>query len=345
MFSSRANPTTSSSLAPASGVVVVGGGYWGKNLVRNFAELQGLVALVDTRPEVLASFKQTYPCLATYTTLDEALTHPAVAGVVIATPSPSHAPLAKQALLADKAVYVEKPLATNFADAQALVALSQQRNQVLMVGHLLVYHPVVNRVRYELEQGVLGPLQLIESYRLNWNVPRHDRNVWWDLAPHDLSMIQYLTQLELTHVHHVQATTTRPDDGKADDVLAQFELTGGLLGRVHTSWVSPTKRVTMRVQGEGGAFVFDDTLPPEQKLKFVRVARNGHREERALEFLPLEPLKLECQHFLNALHNDQAPQTNATTGMAIVRWLDQVQAWLTPLEAKAAPTPVPLPAE
>ena len=320
---------------PEQGIVVVGGGYWGKNLVRNFAQLQGLVALVDSRPEVLAQFKQTYPWLATYTQLDQALEHPAVNGVVIATPSASHAPLAKQALLAGKGVYVEKPLATCYADAKALVDLSQQQQCVLMVGHLLVYHPVVNRVRYELEQGVLGPLQLIESVRLNWNVPRHDRNVWWDLAPHDLSMIQYLTQQDLQSIRHVEALTTRPDDGKADEVLAHLTLTQELQARVHVSWVSPTKRVTMRVQGEGGAFVFDDTLPPDRKLTFVRVTRSGQREERHLEFLPLEPLKLECQHFLNALHQHQPPQTNAVTGMTIVQWLDAVQAYLSPSEAAA----------
>jgi UDP-2-acetamido-3-amino-2,3-dideoxy-glucuronate N-acetyltransferase len=180
---------------PIPQVCVIGAGYWGQNLIRNFHQLGALAMVCDARPEVLARLQEAYPQLTLVQTLEEALEQAPALGIVsmvVATPSVTHYAVGSAVLNAGFHVYIEKPLATSLVDAQALVSLAEKKHLKLMVGHLLMYHPAVIRIKELIDQGRLGTLRYLQSDRLNFNVPRADRNALWDLAVHDLAMLDCL---------------------------------------------------------------------------------------------------------------------------------------------------------
>ena len=307
-------------------VAVIGAGHWGKNLVRNFYQLGALAAVCDAmpRPELQAEFsKATW-----YTDWRDALHHPKLDGVVIATPSHTHFDIASQSLMLGKHVYVEKPMTTNSPDAEALLALSQHENRVLMVGHLLMYHPAVNRLKQLIQQDELGDIKAIQSDRLSFNPNRPDSNVLWDLAPHDLSLACFLLDAEPEAV--LSASGHRVgDDGRLDDVKATLRFPGGVAVDIHTSWVNPVKQVQLVVHGSRATAVLDD-VQTTNKLQVFTKAPEGRALPIAStpEWLALEPLKLECQHFINCLTHNSRPRSDAQNGLAIVQMIEQIQAML-----------------
>lgn len=303
-------------------IAVIGAGYWGRNLIRNFDQLDGLAAICDTRPQVLAQFQADYPtafCTVSYT---ELLQRPDVLGVVIATPGQTHFHLARQAIEAGKHVYVEKPLTTTLSEALLLAQLADEAQRVLMVGHLLVHHPVVNRLKLLIKQGVLGQIGYLHSDRLNWNQGRADSGVLWDLAPHDLSMMIYLLDQEPLALEAATGIASNPADGKVDDVQLVYGFPGGVTATIHTSWVYPKKQVQLIVKGTQATALFDDTLPLERKLQIIHHGRPGQWDIEPVEALPLEPLKLECQHFINAVRDGLPIQTGIESGVGVTRWLE-----------------------
>jgi UDP-2-acetamido-3-amino-2,3-dideoxy-glucuronate N-acetyltransferase len=309
-------------------IAVVGAGYWGKFLIRNFHELGGLGWIVDNRPEILAQLIQQYPDVVGIATLEELLALPLKPdGVIIATPSLTHYTLGKKVIAAGIPLYVEKPLATTLSDAQALVALAEANNLPLMVGHLLLYHPAINRIKSLIDEGVLGKIRYIQSDRLNYNKGRADRNVLWDLAPHDFSVLFYLTNEQ--PVVAMQATGHNLlgiDDEKLDHVQVQFTFADGTLGYTQASWAYPKKQVQLLVVGSEGSVILDDTLPLENRLTLVKTTPSGVRETLPVPYLPLEPLRLECLHWLNCLGGQQVSQSQGkTNGLLVVHWLEQVQ--------------------
>lgn len=317
-------------------VGVVGCGYWGKNLVRNFYELGALAWVCDSRPEVLAGLKTQYPGVQLALTVDELLKDPTLDALVVATPSLSHYSLAQQGLLAGKHVYVEKPLATTEEEAELLLQTADQLGLKLMVGHLLVYHPAMNRLRQLIETGELGEIQYLQSDRLNYNVGRNDRNVMWDLMPHDLAAAMYLLNanpVELSYACGVATGADKKLDQVSVGLVFEGKKTLGTTVQLNASWVYPKKQVQLIVKGSKASAILDDTLPGEQKLSLIK--QNG--VERLVEhppYLDLEPLKLECQHWLGVLQNLQHPLENAPTfepktdgqsALTVVRWLEQAQ--------------------
>lgn len=311
-------------------IAVVGAGYWGKNLIRNFNALGHLHTICDARPDALAHFQAEYPHITGELSFDAVLANPDIDAVVLATPSLTHYPFGKQVLEAGKHLYVEKPLATTLKDAQDLVQVAQAHQKTLMVGHLLMYHPAINRVKQVIDSGVLGDLRYIQSDRLNYNHGRNDRNVFWDLAPHDLSVLIYLMNGEVPHVKAVTAQNTSAVDDKIDLVQASFQFKSGVIAHLQTSWVYPKKQVQLLVVGTQASLILDDTLPLANRLVQVHFDEAGHRHETAVEYLPLEPLRLECQHFVNALEGGWQPQSDERNGLAVVEVLEKVQAQLGP---------------
>ena len=324
-----------------AGIAVVGCGHWGKNLVRNFHQLDVLVAVCDAQEATRESFQAEYPHLTAYSRYEDILTNPAIDGVVISTPSHLHYTMAKAALFADKHVYVEKPVATSVDDAEEMVALARRLNKTLMVGHLLLYHPVVNRLKQLIDEGYLGDIRYIESDRLNHNPVRPDKSVIWDLGPHDLSMMMFLLGQTPSKVLSVQGSQTG-DDGIVDVAHIELEFPSGIRGHIHNSWVHPVKQVRLAVRGSKRSAIIDDTLPWPEKLKLSGSDPNEPLEEP--EFLRIEPLKLECQHFLNCIETGRPPRTDGNSGLEVVRLLAEAEAMLAALDTlqdKSQNKPIP----
>lgn len=303
-------------------VAVVGCGNWGKNLVRNFYELGFLAAVCDVNKDLLAKVKKQYPPLPTTSSLEEILASPEIHAVVISTPSHTHYRIAKAALLSGKHVYVEKPVATSSLETQELYTLAEHTGQILMVGHLLMYHPAVNRLKQLIEEGYLGEIRYIESDRLNYNPHRSDRTVFWDLAPHDLSMMMYLLGQSPNHVVSVEGSQTG-NDGLVDIAHIELAFQNGVRGHIHNSWVHPVKQVKLVVHGAERTAVIDDTLSSHDKLQ---VFTNTSPPEKVLpEYLTLEPLKLECQHFINCIRTGRKPKSDGINGLEVVQILEQAE--------------------
>ncbi|MEJ5239492.1 MAG: Gfo/Idh/MocA family oxidoreductase [Limisphaera sp.] len=319
--------------ATAPDLALIGAGYWGRNLARNFHALGVLHTLCDTSAEVLAGYGAEFG--ADRKVHDPALLwdDPAIAKVAIATPAATHYALARAALMAGKDVFVEKPLCLDVAQGTELVALARQRGRILMVGHLLQYHPCILRLRAMVAAGELGKLYYITSNRLNLGKIRREENALWSFAPHDLSVILALAgdQMPLrirctgeSYLNHHIADTT----------LTTLRFSGGLCAHVYVSWLNPFKEQKLTVVGSEGMAVFDDTLPWPQKLRLHRhylrwsggqVPVPNRSEGEPVPVEPVEPLLQECRHFLECCRDRTAPRTDGDEGLRVLRVLDAAQ--------------------
>jgi UDP-2-acetamido-3-amino-2,3-dideoxy-glucuronate N-acetyltransferase len=306
-------------------IAVVGCGYWGKNLVRNFAELGALFALVDARPEVTEPLVATHGCRAA--TLDDVLGDQSVEGVAIATPAASHYTLAKRVLEASKHVFVEKPLALDLADAERLCKVAVRCGRQLMVGHLLQYHPAFLKLKEIARAGGLGRLQYIYSNRLNFGLIRREEDSLWSFAPHDISMILGLVEAEPDGVDAVGAYYLHPKI--ADVTTTHLSFPGGERAHVFVSWLHPCKEQRLVVVGDRGMAVFDDGEPWDRKLVVYPHKTawiNGLPQAFKADGQPVplaatEPLKAECQHFLDCIVNGATPRTDGREGVRVLRVL------------------------
>jgi len=245
-------------------VAVVGTGYWGRNLVRNFHQLGALAAICDSNPDVLSHFTQQYPTVRPYQTYTDVLRNDVISAVAIATPAETHYVLVKEALLADKDVFVEKPLCLDLAQADELIALAHERSRVLMVGHLLRYHPAFTKLQELVESGELGRIYYIYSHRLNLGKIRREENILWSFAPHDVSAILALAgEMPETVVsrggNYLHAHI-------ADVTLSALEFNSGLRAHVFVSWLHPYKEQRLVVVGDRQMAVFNDVAPWDEKL-------------------------------------------------------------------------------
>lgn len=310
-------------------IAVIGCGYWGKNLVRNMAELGALAAVADSHlPNAEAQAAQH---AVPVRTVEAILADPAIEGIVIAAPAAQHATLAAQALEAGKHVLVEKPLALTVTDARALKALAERYERKLMVGHLLQYHPAYIRLRELVEAGELGALHYVYSNRLSLGKIRVEENVLWSFAPHDISMILGLTG-EAPVAVEAQGTNG-VSKGIADVCTATMRFKNGTKAHVFVSWLHPVKEQKLVVIGSKGMAVFDDTQPAAQKLMLYRhgIAWNGSiptpikADGEALALPAGEPLKNECQHFLDAIAGTAALRTDADEAIRVLEVLEQAE--------------------
>jgi UDP-2-acetamido-3-amino-2,3-dideoxy-glucuronate N-acetyltransferase len=309
--------------AAAEKIAVIGCGNWGKNLVRNFYNLGFLYKVCDLNTNLLQDVQKQYRNVQVTNRFEDVFNDPKVDGVVVSTPSFTHYELAKQALLSGKHVYVEKPVATNSAQTLELVALSNELERVLMVGHLLLYHPAVNRLKQLIQEGYLGQIKNISSDRLNTNKFRPDKSVIWDLAPHDLSMVAYLLGQEPVDIVSVIGYQNR-EDGLVDDAHIDLKFPNDVAGHIHISWVHPVKQVKLVVRGTERTALIDDTLG-ENKLHIFNKDNIVEPLEEFPEYLDIEPLKLECQHFINCIRHGYDPKTNGQNGYHVVKVLEMAE--------------------
>ncbi len=304
-------------------VAVVGCGIWGKNIVRNFYNLGALHSVCDLDKENLKMINELYSDIETTSDFDSLLNNPDVKAFCIVTPSHTHFSLVKKALLSRKHVYVEKPISTSSQEALELKELAQKMDVQLLVGHLLLYHPAVNRLKMLIAQGVLGEIKYAQSDRLNINYFKNDRSVMWDLAPHDVSMIAHVTgKAPLKVLNAVGVASEFENIFDITHLTIEFE--DGLIGQVSDSWIHPQKRVALLVRGTKATAILDDTLQ-EGKLKVYDNKKNSQKDIEVFDYLEIEPLKLECQHFLNCIEHNKTPRSDGENGYMIVKILESAE--------------------
>jgi UDP-2-acetamido-3-amino-2,3-dideoxy-glucuronate N-acetyltransferase len=322
-----ADPSMTSSRTP--NVAVVGCGQWGKNLVRTFHALGALQWLCDSDPAALQQQAALAPGVRTTTRFDEVLATD-VQAIVLATPAALHYVGARAALRAGKDVYVEKPLALRYHEGCELVELANSLDRVLMVGHILQYHPGVARLREIVAGEELGRLWYIYSNRLNLGKVRREENILWSFAPHDISVIHGLVGAEPESVFAVGSTYLQP--GIADTTVTTLRFANGVGAHIFVSWLHPYKEQRLVVVGEKKMAVFDDTKPTG-KLKIhdtgirwadgIPVPRRD--AETVIEIDPTEPLRLECEHFLTCIASRTAPLTDGVSALSVLRVLEASQ--------------------
>ena len=304
-------------------VAVVGCGIWGKNIVRNFYNLGALHSVCDLDKENLKMINELYSDIETTSDFDSLLNNPDVKAFCIVTPSHTHFSLVKKALLSRKHVYVEKPISTSSQEALELKELAQKMDVQLLVGHLLLYHPAVNRLKMLIAQGVLGEIKYAQSDRLNINYFKNDRSVMWDLAPHDVSMIAHVTgKAPLKVLNAVGVASEFENIFDITHLTIEFE--DGLIGQVSDSWIHPQKRVALLVRGTKATAILHDTLQ-EGKLKVYDNKKNSQKDIEVFDYLEIEPLKLECQHFLNCIEHNKTPRSDGENGYMIVKILESAE--------------------
>jgi predicted dehydrogenase len=319
-------------------VAVAGLGYWGPNLARNFAGLPGceVAWLVDQSAEVLARVGGAHPEARRTTSLTDALADDSVDAVVLATPVPTHAQLAEQVLDAGKHCFVEKPLATTVADAERAVAAAERAKRLLMVGHLLEYHPAVETLKEIADSGQLGELHYVYSHRLNLGKLRADENALWSLGAHDVSVLLHLLGEEPSEIQARGESYMRPP---VEDVVFCFmRFPSGRAAHMHLSWLDPHKARRFTVVGSKRMATFDD-MDLERK---VTVYDKGFDESASTygEYITRsgdiwspripnrEPLRIECEHFVDCIRSGATPRSDGASGLRVVRVLESAQAAL-----------------
>lgn len=307
-------------------IAVIGLGHWGKNVVRVVHELGHLSAVSDQNLAVANNFASQYKVPAH--SLEDILTNPAIDAIMLATPAACHAKQIEAALQAGKHVFVEKPLALSVAEGEHLVQLAAFCRRILMVGHLMRYHPAFEALEALIDEGKLGKLQYIYSTRLNLGKFRSEENILWSFAPHDLSMILALAGAEPESVFAVGNSYLHPNI--ADVTTTQLQFAHGLSAHVFVSWLHPYKEQKLVVVGDRGMAILDDGLPWDTKLQLfsnhidwikqhpVPQQQNGIK----IPLTPKEPLRVELQHFIEAISQGTPPRTDGKEGLRVLKVLD-----------------------
>ncbi|MCE5249254.1 Gfo/Idh/MocA family oxidoreductase [bacterium] len=319
-------------------VGIIGSGYWGKNLVRTFNELKSarLKYVADVSPAVLNSVSQTFPDIRVTERYEAVLEDKEVQAVVIGAPAGLHYEIARKALLADKHVFVEKPIALQVDHARELMELAGRKNLKLMVGHLLLYHPCIAMIKQYINNGEIGDLYYLYSQRLNLGKVRNDENALLSFAPHDISVALYLMEMEPVSVSACGKCYLQ--DGIEDVVFLTMNFPNNKIANVHVSWLDPHKVRRTTIVGSRQMIVFDD-MEPREKIKIYDkgVQKSGeygsYGEFLSLRdgniFLPAvkmaEPLKIECEHFITCIENDTKPLTDGENGLIVTKVLDAGQ--------------------
>lgn len=311
-------------------IAVVGCGSWGKNLVRTFFNLHVLDTVCDSDKAKLQTVSQEYSGIKTTEIFADILKNKDISAVVIATPAQSHYHLALQALMAGKDVFIEKPLALKLEEGGELVRLAKYNGKIIIVGHVLEYHPAIKKLKELIDKGELGTLQYIYSNRLNLGKFRKEENILWSFAPHDISVMllllgempQDVSSFGGNYLHrHI-----------ADVTLSNLSFASGVKGHIFVSWLHPYKEQKLIVVGEKKMAVFDDTLRQNKLLLFPHKISwvNGFpvpKKENAQmpTYENTEPLLLECRHFLDCLKTRSKPKTDGVSALKVLEVLDACQ--------------------
>lgn len=314
-------------------IAVIGAGYWGRNLVRNFHQLGVLKTICDGAQAIHAEMSKTYPDLSITADVSDVLKDRDVMAVVIATPAALHFEIAEKALLAGKHVFVEKPLSLDRQNGEKLVLMARERKKVLFVGHILHYHAAVIRLKQMIGAGDIGRLQYIYSRRLSLGKIRREENILWSFAPHDISVILSLTGEEPFYVDSVGNNFLHARI--ADVTMTNLKFPSGIGAHIFVSWLNPFKEQKLVVVGSNGMLVFDDTESIEKKLVLYPHTinwQNGLPVPHKAEGIPIdispiwkEPLRAESEAFLEAIRTQNAPITSGEEGLRVLRILELSQ--------------------
>ena len=311
-------------------VAQVGLGQWGKNLARNFDRLAELVWLCDVDDERRAEAAQSYPSAQVTASFDDILADESVEAVVVATPVPTHFELARRVLEAGKHVFVEKPPAMRGAEMEELCELAEERGLVLMPGHLLLYHPGVQKLKEIVDSGELGEVLYVYGNRQNLGTFRTNENALWSLGVHDLSVLLYLIDEEPSEVQaHGNAFLSH---GVEDVVFCYLRFPSGKMAHMHLSWLDPHKIRRITVVGNERMAVFDD-MERERKITVYDNWRTRTGDIYSPTVDATEPLRRECEHFLRLVAGEGDPHKAARDAILVVRALDQLQASLESVTA------------
>ncbi len=311
-------------------IACIGAGYWGQNLIRNFSELGALHMICDSDPDRISKFRSLYPDVAFSDCVDAVLRDTQVTGVAIATPAETHETLVRQALLAGKDVFVEKPLCLSVSEGRKLIALAAEEKRILMVGHLLWYHPAIVKLKQLIEAGELGRIRYIYSNRLNLGKIRREENILWSFAPHDISVILGLVE-EMPVCVDAQGGNYLHDQ-IADVTVSLLSFPSGIKAHVFVSWLHPYKEQKLIVVGERQMAVFDD-VEQENKLTLYphviswkgSIPVPNKATARPVPVDSGEPLRAECGHFLECMQTRQNPRTDGHEGLRVLTVLQQCQ--------------------
>jgi predicted dehydrogenase len=330
-------------------VAVIGAGAWGKNHIRVFSEIPNvrLKYVCDSDPSKLTSVQKAHPQLQTVENLSTILKDPEVRGVVVASSAISHYPLTKEILSSGKDVLVEKPMSLNEKDAKEMLEIAEKKDRILMVGHLLIYHSVVERLKEMISSGELGKIHYIYTQRVNLGVIRQDENALLSFAPHDLSVILHLIEEKPVVVSaHGESYI---QDGIEDVVFLSLRFSDGKMANVHLSWLDPHKLRKITIVGSKKMAVFDD-MEVSEKLKIYDKGVRSPSYDTYGEYLSLrfgditipnvkmiEPLRAEAEHFIHCIESRGIPKTSGRDGLEVVRILIAAQE---SLEKKGVPVKI-----
>ena len=310
-------------------LAVIGSGYWGKNLVRVFSELGALHTVCDSDVEKLETFRSKYPGIRTVSSFKQVLEDENIKAVVIATPAIYHFQMAKEALSSDKDVFVEKPLSLNVKEGQELVGLAKEGGRVLMVGHILQYHPAVIKLKELIDKGDLGKIQYIYSNRLNIGKIRSEENILWSFAPHDISVIlmmlnEFPESIYASGGNYLQHQI-------ADVTLTTIDFPSDVKAHIFVNWLHPFKEQKLVVVGDKKMAVFDDVSEEKlflypHKIEWINRIPTVHKAKA--EIIPIEsaePLKAECKHFIECIEKRLTPRTDGQEGLRVLKILQASQ--------------------
>ncbi len=307
-------------------VAIFGCGSWGRNLVRNFHALGALAAVADPSAEARAEVQTSCPGVPFHADIQALLADPSIPAVVVATPAATHHDVARRALLAGKDVFVEKPLAMTVGEGEEPVRLAHERGRVLMVGHLLAYHPAVIALKDLVDRGDMGRLQYAYSHRLNLGKIRTEENILWSFAPHDISVLLLLLG-EMPSEVSAQGWNIL-SRGVADVTVTTMRFASGVGAHVFVSWLNPFKEHRLVVVGDRKMAVFDDTEAKDKLVLYPHhidwIDRQPVPRKEAGEVVPIaahEPLRAECEHFLECLQTRATPRTDGTSALQVLEVL------------------------
>ncbi len=314
---------------------VIGYGYWGPNIVRNFNSTEGstVVSICDANPDRLKQAKMAYPNIKLTSEVSELIASPEIYAVAVVTPVFTHFDLAKKALQNGKHVFVEKPFTSSVTQAEELVTLADQKNLKIMVDHTFLFTGAVKKIKQVIDDGTLGNLYYFDSIRVNLGLFQHDVNVIWDLAPHDLSVMDYLIKEKPTAL--VATGAAHFNHGLEDVAYLTIYFSNNLIAHFNVNWLSPVKVRTTLIGGQKKMLVWND-LEPDEKIKIYDKGIKVENGESVHDLLvsyrsgdmwapkveQIEALKLEAQHFIDCISNNKTPINDGLAGLRVVKMLE-----------------------
>jgi UDP-2-acetamido-3-amino-2,3-dideoxy-glucuronate N-acetyltransferase len=311
-------------------IAVIGAGQWGQNLIRNFHALDALYAICDSNEDIIKKNVSLYPQCRFFTSPEQLLNEADIQAVAIATPAESHAELVKLALKAGKDVFVEKPLSLSSSEGEEIQLLLKDR--ILMVGHLLWYHPAILKLKSLIESGELGRMQYLYSTRLNLGKIRREENILWSFAPHDISVILGLLGEMPDSIQAQGGNYLR--EQIADVTVSLLSFPSGVKAHIFVSWLHPFKEQKLVVVGDKQMAVFDDLVKDKLVLYPHSIHWKGNQpipnkaEAKIIILDSIEPLYAECSHFLDCVRDRKPPRTDLQEGLRVLKVLEQCQSAL-----------------